>query len=160
MPGNKKPRKKIRAVRHRGNPVGAAINAQKRQLGTALLLHESLASVLDGSGSDDHIAVLLSAVHYYSALIDRVEIDKTIEPAGIAVARDILVDARDAVAGVQERFLKIGRVGCTGQERKDLCGLLELADILENETTLAQAREAAQRLWSELTSADQQEKQS
>lgn len=122
-----------------------------------LIARTSLDAVLEHSGTDEHVAVLASVSLYVTRMVLRLKQDGTVEPAQLADVERAAVDGADAVAAVQERFQRTGKVGCAGIERDHLRQLLEASEAIESVCTRRQARDVTAAIFGSAVAAARQE---
>lgn len=115
----------------------------------ALLGRSALASILDGSGTEDHVAQLLQVSLYCVLLCDRLRDDDSVDGELLTAASHMACDGHGAVLAIQVRLQFNGGIECSSAEREALVRMFDLHDQLDRVATRRQARDVALAIWSE-----------
>ncbi|WOB06537.1 hypothetical protein [Piscinibacter gummiphilus] len=132
-----------------GTPVTFGLRREELA-GPSLIARHCLDEVLKHTGTPDHVAAIGSVAKYCVAIVERLIKDDSIPAEQHGPARAVAADGAEAIAAVQARYTREGKVGCSGEERQQLAALLDLNDEIDKVATRRQSRDVVRQVMGDL----------
>lgn len=142
----------------RGTPVTYGLRAEDVKRGQ-LLVRASLDAILSHTGTEEHIDSIVGVAMFCRSMCERLRADGSVSDASaLDAAHSVAIDGFDAIAGVKQRLIDTGKVGCTGAERQALVALIDVNEELDKVASRRQALDVVNQVFGTLAAVDAQER--